>query len=121
MDKNICIQFNKIMNKFLDELQQILPEEKDIIIFKSQVDVTNMINPTKILQSFIKYAYPYKKHIIEKDESFFLGDGVSIKQDYMSDAIHLTELWKTKLSNANKEVVWKYFQVMIIISEKAIQ
>ena len=54
MNKNICIQFNKIMNKFLDELQQILPEEKNIIIFRSQVDVTNMINPNKILQSFIQ-------------------------------------------------------------------
>jgi hypothetical protein len=121
MDKNIGSQFNKIMNKFLDELQQILPEEKDIIIFKSQVDVTIMINPNKILQSFIKYAYPYKQHIMEKNESFFLGNGVSVKQDYISDAIHLTELWKTKLSDANKEVVWKYFQVMIIIAEKTIQ
>lgn len=120
MDKNICIQFNKIVNNFLDELQQILPEEKDIVIFKSQVDITIMINPNKILNSFIKYVYPYKQNIMEKNESFFLGDGVSIQQDYMSNAIHLTDLWKTKLSDTNKEIVWKYFQVMTIIAEKTI-
>lgn len=120
MDKNITTKFNNIINKFLDELQVILPQEKDIAIFKSQVDVTNMISPNKVLQSFVKFVYPYKKEIMEKNESFFLGDGLSLKKDYMSDAIHLTELWQTKLSNENKEVVWKYFQVMIIIAEKSL-
>ena len=79
-----------------------------------------MISPTQVLQSFISHAFPYKKHIIERNESFFLGDGCSIKQDYMSESIKLTELWKTRLSDSNKEVVWKYFQVMIVIAEKYI-
>ena len=120
MDKKVYIQFNKIIDKFLDELQQILPEERDIIIFKNQIDVTNMITPNKMLYSFIKFIYPYKQQIIDKNESFFLGDNLNIKQDYLSNAIQLTELWKSKLSDENKEIVWKYFQVMIIISEKAI-
>jgi hypothetical protein len=38
----------------------------------------------------------------------------------MSEAIHLTEMWKTKLSPENKIVVWKYFQVMILLAEKSI-
>ena len=50
---------------------------------------------------------------------FFLGDNVGVKEDYLSNAIHLTDLWKTKLSKENKEVVWKYFQVMIIIADKS--
>ena len=120
MNKNTSVaRFNKTVDKFLDELQTILPEEKDIIIFQSQVGLATMIDPSKVLTSFIKYVFPHKEHIIKKNEKFFLGDGISVKQDYMSDAIHLTELWKNKLSVENKEIVWKYFQVMVLLAEKA--
>ena len=118
MDKQYN-QFNNIIDNFLDELQKILPGEKDIIIFRSQLDITKMITPSKILESFLKFVYPYKQQILERNESFFLGDNVGVKEDYLSNAIHLTDLWKTKLSKEKKEVVWKYFQVMIIIADKS--
>ena len=120
MDKSPT-KFNKIVDKFLNELHTILPDEKDIVIFQSQVGVAIMVDPTKLLKSFIKYAYPHKDHILKKNEDFFLGDELSIKQDYMADAIHLTDLWKNKLSDQNKEVVWKYFQVMTLLAEKSIK
>ena len=59
--------------------------------------------------------------IRQRIADFFLGDELSIKQDYMADAIHLTDLWKNKLSDQNKEVVWKYFQVMTLLAEKSIK
>jgi len=119
MSKN-ATRFNKIVDKFLNELNTILPEEKDIVIFQSQISVATMVNPNKILESFIKYAYPHKEPIMSKNEDFFLGEKMSIKQDYMTQAIHLTDLWKNKLSDENKEVVWKYFQVMTVLAEKSI-
>jgi len=121
MDKNAALRFNKIVDKFLNELQTILPDEKNIIIFQSQISVAIMVDPNKILKSFIKYGYPHKNHILAKNEDFFLGDKMNIKQDYLSEAIHLKELWKNKLSNENKEVVWKYFQVMTLLAEKSIK
>ena len=57
---------------------------------------------------------------MEKNEDFFLGNNLSEKQDYMSEAIHLTEIWKSKLSPENKNIVWKYFQVMIVLAEKSL-
>jgi hypothetical protein len=119
MSKTNCLRFNKIVDKFLTELQTILPNEKDIVIFKSQINVVAMIDPNKILNSFVKYVYPHKQHILDENEEFFLGDGVSVKKDYMSESIHLTDLWKTKLSPENKIIVWKYFKVMIVLSEKS--
>ena len=120
MDKS-ATRFNKIVDKFLNDLHTILPDEKDIVIFQSQVGVAIMVDPTKLLKSFIKYVYPHKDHILKKNEYFFLGDEFSIKQDYMADAIHLTDLWKNKLSDQNKEVVWKYFKVMTLLAEKSIK
>ena len=120
MSKSNSLRFNKIVDKFLTELQTILPNEKDIVIFQSQLALTAMINTNKILNSFINHVYPHKTHIMEKNEDFFLGNNLSEKQDYMSEAIHLTEIWKSKLSPENKNIVWKYFQVMIVLAEKSL-
>lgn len=116
--KASILRFNKTINKFLEELQKILPGEKDIPIFQSQIDVTLMFDESKVLKSFIRFVLPYKKQILEKDEKFFLGNNIEIEKDYMSHSIHLTDLWKNKLSDNNKIVVWKYFQVLTILADK---
>ena len=112
-------KFNKIIIGFLDELMKILPEEKNIKVFKSQLSTIEFLDEKKIIKSFIQYGYPYKKQILEKDSSFFLKEGnVKIEGDYMSEALQLKRLWQTKLSDDNKEVVWKYFKVLVLICEK---
>jgi len=112
-------KFNKIIIGFLEELMKILPEEKNIKVFKSQLSTVEFLDEKKIIKSFIQYGYPYKKQILEKDESFFLKEGnVKIEGDYMSEALQLKRLWQTKLSDDNKEVVWKYFKVLVLICEK---
>ena len=112
-------KFNKVIISFLDELLAILPEEKNIKVFKNQLSAVEYVSETKIIKSFIEYGYPYKTHILSKDESFFLKYGnVKVEGDYMSEALQLKRLWETKLSKENKEVVWKYFKVLILLAEK---
>jgi hypothetical protein len=116
--RNNVKKFNKIIDNFLSELHKILPTEKDIIIFQSQLSVATMLNEKKILNSFIEFVYPHKNNILAKNEDFFLKDNIDVDKDYLSDSIHLKDLWKTKLNKENKDIVWKYFQVMILLSEK---
>jgi hypothetical protein len=79
------------------------------------------MNSQLLLQSFIQFVYPYKKQIMEKDEQFFLKDGnVQVEEDDLSKAIHLRDLWQNKLRKENKDIVWKYFQVMVVLAEKAV-
>ena len=93
--------------------------KEDIRVFKSQVSTIEYLDESKILKSFIQFGYPYKDQILKKDEEFFLKTGsVNVENDYMSESIHLRDLWKNKLSPKNKEVVWKYFQVMIVLADK---
>jgi len=121
MDKKKNIKkFNKIIDNFLSELHTILPDEKDIVIFQSQLSIATMMNEKKILNSFIEFVHPYKNHILEKNEDFFLNDNVDVDKDYLSESIHIKELWQNKLSDDNKEIVWKYFQVILLFSEKCI-
>ena len=62
--KQISEKFNKLLNNFLSDLQSILPEEKDIAVFKSQIAVATMISENKVLKSFIDHVFPYKEHIM---------------------------------------------------------
>ena len=117
--KKIALKFNKVVNNFLNDLSSILPKEKDILVFQSQISVMEMVDPSKMIKSFIKFAFPFKDKIVNKDEKFFLGEGnVPIEADYMSESIHLKKLWENKLSDENKEIVWKYFQVLTVLAEK---
>jgi hypothetical protein len=110
-------RFNTITKNFLTDLHNILPEEKDIKVFKSQLSVLEMMDPSKIIKSFVEFVYPYKEHILKKNEDFFLGN-LEIEDDYLSESIHLKDLWKSKLSDENKEIVWKYFKIMVVLSDK---
>ncbi len=118
--KKISEKFNKLVDNFLTDLQSILPDETEVTVLKSQIAVATMWSENKILKSFVDYVYPYKEHIMEKNEEFFLGDDISEKKDYLSEALHMADLWQNKLSDDNKDVVWKYFQVMVVLAEKVV-
>lgn len=111
-------RFNKQVSSFLESLHKILPDNKEIYIFKTQVDTMSMINKKFLLENFILYVYPYKDQIMKKDEKFFLNDDLNVEEDQIEHAIHLKSLWKEKLTDKNKEVVWKFFQVLILLAER---
>lgn len=114
--------FNKQISSFLENLQKILPNERDIKVFQAQLDTALMITPKIVLSSFIEHVYPHKAEILAKNEKFFLEEGnVDIEEDYLSHAIHLKSLWQNKLTKENKEVVWKYLQVLVVLAEKTMK
>jgi hypothetical protein len=114
-------RFNKQVDNFLVALKKIFPERKEFSIFEAQMEGARMINKRIVIDSFITYVYPFKGQIMNKDESFFLQEGnVGVKKDYMSHALNLKDLWLNSLRPENKEMVWKYFQVMILLAEKSI-
>lgn len=112
-------RFHQQLEHFLVALKKILPEEKSISIFQVQLSTARMLSDKLVIESFKKYVCPHKKEIMEEDEHFFLKDGnVDVHEDYLSESIHMKELWKSKLSEENKKVVWKYFKVLVILAEK---
>ena len=69
------------------------------------------------------YVYPFKTQILEKDANFFLSGG---GQDELKDSSglkfrdNIKKLWISKMSDENKEIVWKYFRVFVLLCEKYI-
>ena len=60
---------------------------------------------------------------MNKKEEYFLEDNNSIDREFKENDISLTKvinfknLW-LKTSEENKEAIWKYFQVLIVLSER---
>lgn len=108
-------RFNDLVLKFLHELQIAIPEYKDLKIYKAQIESALYLDKRIVIKNFMKYVLPHEKEILAKDEHYFLDQDVD---DYLSQALHIKELWKSKLSDENKEVVWRYFKVLINLAKR---
>ena len=70
---------------------------------------------------FIKFVYPFKDKIRDKDESFFLqGGGQEDLNDKSGLKLRdtLTNLWANKLDQDKKDIIWKYLLVFCLLGEK---
>jgi hypothetical protein len=115
--------FLKQTDNFINELCTIFPKNKEITIFSEKYNLIRSVNSGVIIDYFIIYIYPHKVKIIEKDESFFLEGG---GQDELKDTSglkfrdNIKELWINEMSDENKEIIWKYFNMFILLCEKYI-
>lgn len=112
-------KFYKTVDNFVGALRKILPQDTALADAQADLLLVKTLSRRVILKSFVRYVYPYKKQIMKKDESFFLGNSSKVKEDYLTKALKLKELWIEKLCPQNKEVVWTYFKVLVILSERA--
>jgi hypothetical protein len=111
---------NQIDN-FLDEVKIISNNNTEIIIFCEQYNLLKSVNSKLIVEYFIKFVYPFKEKIRDKDESFFLqGGGQEDLNDKSGLKLRdtLTNLWANKLDQDKKEIIWKYLLVFCLLGEK---
>ena len=115
--------FNQKMLEFAKELCDVFPHVAEFKRFRSGVLMLQNLEPKTLESIFRTYVVSkYKDKLLGRDESFFLDhteyDIHSQRTDYWLSLIdELKDLWKT-LDTDNKEVVWKYFHVMIVLSDK---
>lgn len=116
---DVLTQFKTGIITFIDELINQFPEEGDFVILrifmKDRVPIVDVIN------SFVIKILPLKKMIIEQNEDFFLNhcqifdnfDGGDQKVN------HFKKLWRSgRLDDEDKEIVWKWFESFISLTEK---
>ena len=124
MSKTLLTAFTTQLTNFLDELVELCPEEKDFQVFRNAILLLKKTNPRKIIELFDKYTSTYRKAILEKDEKFILNDNYdtiigdidSSSENIWSTIAKLRKYWGD-LSSTNKETIWKYFHVLINLSD----
>lgn len=118
--------FNNQIESLLGELIRLFPKNVDLRMSMDKFSMLREMNAKKPYELFMKYIYKHKKRIVDMDESFFLNnlktiseqEGVAQDEESIKKMFIMTNLWQDHLNEANKQVVWKYFQALIILSEK---
>jgi hypothetical protein len=118
-------KFNKTIDEFANNLLNALgnhPFSKDIKSYKDKLETLIKINPRKVLEGFMLKVYPFKKEIMNRDETFFLGKDYSneLNTDSIIESLKIKEIWENEASESVKKTIWTYFQVLIILSEQAV-
>lgn len=116
--------FNTKAEEFIKDLTVSFPDIKQFHSFGLGFIFLMKTNPQKPQEIFHTYVYTkYKDHILQRDEDFFLMTDIPIqsdRQDYWLDFIgNIRQIWQTLDAN-NKEIIWKYFQVLVALNEKCL-
>jgi hypothetical protein len=128
-------RFNSQLENLLNDLSDTFPDFMDIKIFREKYYLAKSANPKMIILIFLKYIYPYKEHILERNEDFFLSDSLTdnitnnkdIQNELGTDndfiltkALNLKTLWN-KMNEQHKETLWTYFRVLVVLCEKYVK
>ena len=111
------------INNLIEEIYELFPNNKDVILFKEKFNILKSVNSQLIIDYFIKFIYPLKESILNEDENFFIdGGGQEELKDKNGLNIrdNLKGLWESHMSEDNKIIVWKYFKTFVLLCEKYI-
>ena len=124
----IIKEFNLILETFLSQLSPLIGTTYHH--YFKQLTKVNAILP---IQQFSNNVYPYKKKIIEEDESYFTDtssrkNDIDDMQEYfktdeettLSEILRLKDIYY-KLNEDSRKEVWSYFKALTILSEDYIK
>lgn len=118
--KNILLQQ---IDNFINELTTIFPDNGEIQLFGQKYYLIRNANSKMVIEYFVMFVYPHKTEIMSCNENFFLNGG---GQEELKDTSglkfrdNIRNLWVKEMCDENKEIIWKYFKIFIMLSEKYI-
>lgn len=118
-------RFNVTAKEFVTQLCTLFPDVVNFQRFRTGLSLLLTCTPSQPQQIFDTYvAQKYKDKILTKDENFFMTTDYAIDDndtDHWSEFINdLCQLW-SNLDDQNKDVIWKYFGVLIVLNDKCNQ
>ncbi len=120
---NVKQTFLQNTDNFINELNRLFPQNRDIVLLKEKYNLAKDIDSKLIITYFVQYVYPHKDKIMKQDDTYFLEGG---GQEELTDTSglrfrdNIKNLWENEMSNDNKEIIWKYFKIFVILCEKYI-
>lgn len=122
----MAVQLIKDFNALLEVLiQQVSPMTGNSyhILFKNLIK----FNAPLPIQVFYQHASPYKEHILNRDEKFFLDErniNQMVKENHeenmLDEIFSLRNVW-TKLDNDSKNNLWEIVQALYQLAEQYYQ
>jgi hypothetical protein len=122
---SIPIAFNVQLDKFLEQLIQTYPEDKDFSYYKRLIDNLKKFNVRKPIEYFASTIQKHTKQISERNSDFFLNNFGQILNDEGADKDTQNEAFRLfnnikkywlEMSDDNKKVIWDYLNVLTKLS-----
>jgi hypothetical protein len=118
--------FNQKAEEFCKDLVSTFPEVNEFKQLKAGMLLLKNLDEKKPREVFSQFmTNQFRESIMGRHESFFMNevhehvvqiDGVDISQ--WENIVNLLRTLWVGLSEDNKDVIWKYFQVLIAVSDK---
>lgn len=120
--------FNNKLNEFLVDISNLYPDDTDFKVAKNSVRMLQQVNVKQVQRLFSKrLSAEYRENITSRNSQFFMdndyADILNDKEVNKDDVINNGIIVKLKgywgaMSEENKEKVWKYFDMLVKISDK---
>ena len=122
---SIPVAFNTQLDKFLDELIQTYPEDKDFAYYKRLIDQLKRFNVRKPIEYF---ASVMQKHVVQiqaRDSDFFFNNVNHLITSETDDSSNQSEAFRlftnikkywSEMPDDNKKVIWDYLNVLTKLS-----
>lgn len=115
--------FNSKFLEMLDDLIAVFPQDAEFKLFKGTIALALVVNDDSVRSMFKAHLScndQFTQSIRNKDEHFFMKHDYNQFQsmdnsDYIIEK--LKRCWES-LTADNKEVVWKYLTVLLLLTEK---
>jgi len=120
---SVLAAFCNQLIRFFEEIEGSYPEEKSISMALEAIRATKKINPKLILDMFYEYIYKNANDMImnHKDEELRLlaKNTLSTQFNELMPALMIFDKFWPTMSDTNREVIWKYLEVLCKLCEKA--
>jgi hypothetical protein len=115
--------FNNMLIRFLEQLVDTYPEERDIAMGLEAIQGAKKINPKLILDLFYEYVFrdAHQFIMVEDDVNLIEYARKVIQGQFneMSSALIIFDKhWET-MSESNRQSVWKYMKVLCVLCARA--
>jgi hypothetical protein len=117
--------FNEKSEELFRDLVASFPNIEQFRHWRSALNLMKNLDqkgPQRLFSNYMTGSL--KEYILTKNEDFFLvEENISVTKDteyWNSFFSYLRNVWKT-LSTEDKEVIWKYFHILVVLSDKCTQ
>ena len=120
---NYLEKFNNTFNEFVEDMISIFPNDPELRMYKTALSAAMCVDDTMVINIFNdSVVKKYGSQLLARDESYFLNhDYTEIIEnaDYNALITKIKQYWIT-MNEENRNAVWKYFKVLILLSRKIV-
>ena len=116
-------QFCNTLIRFFEELKETFPEEREIRLALETIQNAKKINPGLVRDMFYEHVTgPLHDPIVKEDDQAIIAHArgkLSQQFNEILPAISIFDKHWATLSDDNRQIIWKYLKVLIVLNKKA--